>query len=202
MIFKKTIHAIKEFFRKKSLRNAFFTLAKLNEFFFYAYLKTDFLENEAQYAKIFVENRKNFFQAMQKVRALNADHADLVQLLEQLYENIFSLHLLRFRVKDYTIFAVCRQDLQNIQVLTTKLLLQLGKSFSHPALIATDHLISQIHELESVYHRTLKVLAPDPSIFLFFIQDLLTLSEKIEITSNLIWHPELLPFITKNKSSE
>jgi hypothetical protein len=75
----------------------------------------------------------------------------------------------------------------------------LGESLTHPTLIATDHLLTSVHALESIYHHTLKILTPDPSAFLFFIEDLYALGEEIENMSNLLWHPTHLKLIKKNK---
>lgn len=193
------LYQIKEYFRKKSLAKALFALAKLNHVFFSPYLKTDFLRREVYYAKIFYRKRTLFFKTMQRARAKNQNHPDIIAKIEHMYEIIFSLHLLRFRIHDYATFEICRRELYTIQQVSTHLINTLGKSLSHHTLISIDHLLASVHALESIYHQTLKILIPDPSAFLFFIQDLYALGEEIENTSNLIWHPAHLKLTKKGK---
>lgn len=224
--FKKITVPIKELLRKKSLRRVFIALTALNKIYFDAYLKPDFLERKTYYAKQFIRVRQKFFRALQKMRSKNQAHPVLVESVVRIYETIFSLHLLRFRVTDFTIFAICRQDMQSICDLMTELLQNVQHHLSTPALpknyhlrgndsyldrtksrqcekpsewisafrgtkemmpIATDRLLAAIHIFETIYQQTLTILSPDPSIFLFFIQDCYTLCDDIENMSNLLW---------------
>lgn len=198
-IFKKLFLKIKTYQRKKSFAKVFFALAKLQEAFFYAYLKEDFLKNQPAYAKLFFKRRIAFFLALKKARdrtKRSTKFKPMIGLFEHLYEILFSMHLLRYRVQDYTIFEICAREFKAISKISTHLLNELGKSlFSHRSLISTDHLLQNIHTLESVYQHTLKIIVRDPIIFIFFIQDLYALSEEIEKSSNLIWQSSRLPQI-------
>ncbi len=211
---KKTISPLQEFFRKKSLEKVFIALIELNKVYFDAYLKPDFLERKDYYAKLFFRKRQILFKSLQKMRARNQTHQEIIKKIEHIYETIFSLHLLRFRVTDFTIFAICRQDMQSILQLMTELLQSMllhtsrrpaqvlrdpgtaSKHFWIPRTsrgttdFSADRLLAAIHIFETIYHQTLKIVSPDPSIFLFFIQDCYTLSDEIENLSNLLWHPK------------
>lgn len=217
------IPSLKEYSRKKSLRNVFAALTKLNQLYFDVYLNTNFLEHKIHYAKLFARARQHLFRTLEVMRTKNQNHQEIIEQVERIYETIFSMHLLRFRVIDFTIFAICREDMQSICDLTTELLqhvqshlraciqpkqphlhesgdpfimdsrLRGNGSYLYPTRLArmmpvsTDRLFAAIHILETIYHQTLKILSPEPSIFLFFIQDCYTLSDEIENLSNLLW---------------
>ncbi len=150
------------------------------------------------YAKLFYKRRTAFFLSLQKARKRTKrarEFKPLIDIYEHLYEIVFSLHLLRYRVQDYALFEICARELRTIQNISTHLLNQLGKSFFHRSLISTDHLLQQIHAFESLYQHTLKIIVRDPIVFIFFIQDLYALGDEIEKSSNLIWQNSRLPQI-------
>lgn len=113
--------------------------------------------------------------AMQKVRQAHplAEHQALIQSLEHLYEIIFTLHRLVKRIGDFSLFEICGQEFKRISEALSQVL-------SRADAASLNHFITMVHSFEELYHSTLRVIAPNPLIFLFFIQALMAFQKEIE----------------------
>lgn len=152
------------YFYKIRLKSSLQKLARLQKTFFACYFKRDYLTKQFFYEKIIHQQRLACLHAMQK----------MPQTVSSLMEIIFSLHQLRHRIKDYTIFEVCERELKEIERVSTSLLTKLTHSQSNLNL-----LLEKIHLLERIYHNTLRIVTPDPIVFLFFIQDLYSFHQSL-----------------------
>lgn len=175
---------------KKSLANSFYALAKIQSTLFNAYLKPDYLSRQTSYAKMLHEKRTNYFRTIDKVRSRIKDHSKYMHLflgVECLYEIICSLHLLRYRVNEYSLFEICQREMQGLEKESVNLLVKLARSFFHKNVtLNTNELAEKIEAFERLYGRTLQVVAADPVVFLFFAQDMHSLRDKLDSIITLL----------------
>lgn len=156
---------------KKSLADCFYALAKVQNAQFAAYLRQDYLIQQASYANILNHQRQNFLKKIQYARKLvqyNEKFSAIFSKIENLYEIICSLHLLKFRVNEYSVFEISKREMQGIEKASTNLLITVAKNKK----IDTAELLDEIHLFETLFNRTLQIVVRDPVVFLFFIQDL------------------------------
>ena len=160
---------------RKSFSDCLKALANYQRLLFFAYLKKDYLTKRIQYEKKLFKARMQLLKVFQAARKFKKDSLEEVVFLkiEHLAEIIFSLHQLRLRVDDYSVFIFCAPEMARLQQVITQLLLKASQCIlkSHQW-IAADILLDQIHAFEAIYNKTLQVISKEPIIFLFFIQDL------------------------------
>lgn len=157
---------------KKSLSNTYYALTLLHQSFFGSYLKQENLTK--QYKKLYQQQIK-FIKALQTARHYSDDKFTLVKI-ENLHEVICSLHLLRFRFNEFALFEVCFKEMQDLQKTSTILLQKMTKKiFDTSVHLDTNEFMNAISAFENLYSNTLQVVARDPSVFQFFIQDLYAL---------------------------
>lgn len=131
-------------------------LAKLQKLFFDSYLTKEDLVK--QYKKIHQ-------QQLSFLKAAKHSHDPTIQTI---YSLICSLHLLRFRCNDLYVFEICAEEMKALQTTSIKFL-------QTPTPQAADDFLSAIHAFETIFSNTLNIVARDPFIFEFFIQDLYAL---------------------------
>lgn len=107
----------------------------------------------------------------------------MVDKIEQLYGALCSLHLLRYRVDEYSVFEICTQELCSLEKASSDLMGQFARSIFSNQLINCDLLRTQIELFETIYNHTLQIVVRDPVIFLFFIQGWYSVIEIIESCS-------------------
>jgi len=174
---------------KKRLSQCFFTLARLNKLFFQYYASEKSEVELSAHLKKMNQTRRRFFKIITKTRrlTLSSPYSNVLRLLENIYELVFSLHLFRFRMKDFNLFSICARELLAIEQASTKILLNIAMGiFYRKKLQTTDHFFETIQALESLFQHTLKVIVPQPVVFIIFIHDLYTLQEKLTLTKNML----------------
>jgi len=158
---------------KKSLSNTYHALISLHQSFFGSYLKQDNLITQS---KKLYQKQVKFIKACQTARhychSLENGRKALAKI-ENLHEVICSLHLLRYRFNEFALFEVCFNEMQELQKTSTALLYKMTRD-PDAGLDATEFM-NAIHAFENLYSSTLQVVARDPSVFQFFIQDLYAL---------------------------
>ena len=115
-----------------------------------------------------INNEKKIHQQRIRVAKVIQKRLELMPIVDI----IFSLNQLRHRVTDVSIYEICARELKEIEKTSINFLLK-GELFS-------EIFLKKIHEFEAIYNNTLRVVAPDPMIFLFFIQDLYAFHEQVE----------------------
>jgi hypothetical protein len=179
---------IRDYRLKKSLSNAYHALILLHKSFFDSYLKQENLIKQSK--KLYLQHKK-FIKTLQNYRQIikkefhgcpASCHSRLrgndllLDKLENLHEIICSLHLLRFRFNEFALFEVCFREMQSLKRTSTILLHKMTKKiFNRNVCLDTNEFINAIHAFENLYSNTLQVVARDPSVFQFFIQDLYAL---------------------------
>ena len=165
-------------------------LRALQDSFFNAYLKLDFLQKQSEYAKIFYRKRNLFFKSLQKSRRLadqDTKYTFIFKEIERASEIIFALHLLRFRVNDYAVFEICAREFQALLIQLDFLFTQLARALMKKrALLNTENLAIAIFDVEILYGNTLQIVVRDPLVFLFFIRNLYSLKNTFDRIGNLI----------------
>lgn len=149
---------LSNYFKKIVYRRALRELAQLQQLLCSSYFVQE-------------DNDKQVHQ--QRIRTLSAirKNTEHVGILNHVVDIIFSLNQLRHRIKDFSIFEVCARELNDI-ANTSVAFIQDASKFS--AIFE-----EKIHHFETLYNNTLRVVAPDPLVFLFFIHDLYALYEKV-----------------------
>lgn len=166
------MNVIRSMLMSRVLNHCLKWLATLQRQLFYCYLKKDFVKRPLYYTKKLDRTRFAVLRATQKARSRMS--AKMVDSIEQLAEIIYSIHQLRYRIDDYTIFKVCQRELialNNTSIAALRASDRLTRS------TYLDALLDAIHEFEGLYNRTLQVVANEPIVFLFFIQDWYALHE-------------------------
>jgi len=142
----------KKFFFYRALRS----VASLQRTFFLCYFEEE------------VDREKKIHQQRKKVSLALQKNPELTPLVD----SVFSLHQLRHRFKDAALLEACSRELKALNKTSIDFLLG-GKSYA-------KNFSDKINDVESLYNNTLRVVLPDPAIFLFFIQDLYAFQEEVE----------------------
>lgn len=127
----------------------------------------------------FIKQRRGF---------LNASNAfSPLAVCWQFYSLLLACAQLRYRVSDYSVFLLCKQELVAIKLALNKLITATSKSlpsqkgFSrkitahHVQHETQKELMERIDRFEDIYQNVLSVSAPDPIVFVLFIQVLKSL---------------------------
>jgi hypothetical protein len=141
---------------------------------FSIYLMHDYLPQYFVYEKKIYQLSREFFYWIDVLSRLSERKKNKkipVRKLIYTFQIIMALGLLRYRVKDHTTFEVIDQELKNV-------LSALDDSFNKPYF--PNDLDESIDRLEEVYRSALQVVAQEPLIFLFFIQDLRALAKELK----------------------
>jgi len=165
-------------------------LVKLQEIIFTIYLKRDYADRHYFYEKEIHEKQQEVLRASHQCKILLklflAAHRiffqTIVKRLEVLHETMLALSLLRYRLKDYATLAVGEAELKNVlsaSILSFQNAEYTIKKEGH--LIDNTLLEGAIHAYENIYHDVLRVVAKDPVIFLFFINNLYSLQEGLHL---------------------
>jgi hypothetical protein len=149
---------LNNYFKKMVYRRALREIAKLQQLLCSSY---------------FVQENNDKQVHQQRIRVLSTIRKNKchVDELNHIADIIFSLNQLRHRIKDFSIFEVCSRELNDIASTSV--------AFIQDAVKFSAIFSEKIHQFETLYHNTLRVVAPDPLVFLFFIQDLYALHEKV-----------------------
>lgn len=143
-----------------------------------------YLKPGAPAAKTFHQARVTLFQVMQKLRLFVPTPPErLLNKLEHMYEIIFSLNQLKFRLNDAATFEICAKEFKEILFTLTQLMKK-AELFCQAKCSSLTQELTQFATARiafaEVYQGTLQVVTYEPIVFLFFLQDLQALHEEIE----------------------
>lgn len=174
-----------------SLRN----LRKLNKEIFSCFLEPEYADNIYLYERRIHFGKNAFLRSLSRLREMTKlaetklsdlekeNHERWLIQLEGLFGNMLDYAQLRWRVTDYTTFAVCRDELIKIAIESDKCLdaiiahVRQKKYFT-----SIDQLSQAVNQLENNYYQVLQVASTQPLIFLLFIDSLNAFSKKIAAT--------------------
>lgn len=170
-----------------SLAACFYDLARLQESYFVCYSEVDYFSKRSNYEKNIYQKRSAWLTKMKwaryflnKSKRKNTKWHLIFSELEQLSEVVFSLHQLRFRAEEYAIFDICSIEMKSLRIASTIALHEAAKKMLWSSQSnRSAELLKAINAFENIFDRILKISLPGPIIFLFFIQNLLTLNEKL-----------------------
>lgn len=137
------------------------TLKRLAEDIFACFLQPDYESNLYLYEHRIHSSKIKCISLIQK----HARREDASQMLA-IYNGLIDCGLLRWRIKDKSLFSICRPELSAIGEALAKILS--GEN---------DDLSVQITALESINQSVLQVTAKEPLAFLLFIGGLKALKE-------------------------
>ncbi len=169
--------------RRRQLKQFYCALAALQRNIFACYLEEDYPEARHAYETRLRRAHHAVFAAMQVLRRIEGvvTHHSIINKLARLYEAVIALGQLRLRVSDRALFTVWRQELLAMTDV-------LGKIFQQRSCAPYVDMQSDLQalqyvkeNLEDVYHGALRITAPEPLIFLFFIEDLTAVSDALTV---------------------
>ncbi len=179
-------------------------LNKLQSRILICYVAQDFLNKNFYYERKIYQARLRLFTIMKKIRFIVEQKANShLSALENLYEIVFSLNILKLRASDPSVFEICRAEIERISRSFSIALQKMGifiaqqegegKKISLENVTDTKTRIlldnmakaigqfsQKIDAFEEVYRSTLQVVTPEPIFFLFFLQNLMALRESLE----------------------
>jgi hypothetical protein len=170
------------FFRKTSVRlmkwifaNCLRKTAALSDAIFSVYLTRNYQEQLFVYERKLHWQRNAFsFARNALARFDNTKRPAFVKLLEnieQVYEILLAIGLLVYRVSDHSTFEVANKELLALGDSVATYLKALAAQLPHGRMDAPTTLTDAIQELQDINHDALQVVAPDPMVFILFIQD-------------------------------
>lgn len=173
--------------------NYFKALDQLQIAILSCYIQKDYQEKKYDFEQTIHKARLNIMGTMKKLRLkIGAQgQTDFLSKLENLYEIVFSLNILKYRVTDYATFEICKKEFAKISVKLSEALKQINLLLKHISNLSSHTMMeetaktmgklsNQIDLLEELYRSTLQVVSKDPIFFLFFIQDLMALRDQLE----------------------
>jgi len=163
------------------LKKYFRQLDRLQKIIFSCYIKRDYAKNQFYYEKKIHLEKMRLFKIICSIRK-NIPSLNLIFQENGrgvfLYEIILSLNTLKLRISDHATFEVCQRELENI---TRNISLVLNDaSRGRQRIISLSNLLQSIEQFSELYQSTLRVVTAEPTVFLFFIQDLIDFSETME----------------------
>ncbi len=131
--------------------------------------------------KIFCQLRRRY---QEELFAQQSVSEEFISRLEHLYEIMFSLDLLKYRLVDHATFEVCHSELKIISQVISTMILDLINvvKYQNTAKLKVCERITlapAIQAFEIIFHSTLQFITADPMFFLFFIRDLNALNEEL-----------------------
>lgn len=182
------------------LKKYFRQLDRLQKIIFSCYIKRDYAQNQLYYEKKIHLEKMNLFKIVCNIRK----HIPSLCYLFQdngrgvcLYEIVLSLNTLKLRISDHATFEVCQRELEGITNSISAVLDDVSRG--RDCVNSLSNVLQSIERFSEVYQSTLRVITAEPTIFLFFIQDLIDFNETLEkfFVAPTAQQPELaMPFST------
>ncbi|HLB41463.1 MAG TPA: hypothetical protein VJN02_01185 [Gammaproteobacteria bacterium] len=140
----------------------------LNNDIFSCFVQSDYPHNEYLYERRLHIQKNKCMRLMYDIQ------------IDRLYTIMLDYALLRQRVNDHTIFAVCRMELLALQQAINQILFEKIVAFSNKKIESSiEILLEKIDRFENIYQNVLRVTAPDPMAFLLFIDSLRMFAKNI-----------------------
>ncbi|MDR3478994.1 MAG: hypothetical protein P4M14_13310 [Gammaproteobacteria bacterium] len=181
------------FFPSRSVASAnirliqcFQRLSQLSRAIFSCFISRDYPEKHYIYDKGLHERRADCLYAITQLRNIwpkieNIQFVSIVNQVEHLYEILLSLGILLQRVGDHTTFEVASVEFTALAVSITDCFQMLIDKIKHPQFpTRMDEAFTEaIFQLEEINRSALQVVAREPIVFMFFINDLNELKEAL-----------------------
>lgn len=165
-------------------------LDRLQVTVFSCIIKRDFIANQNDYAAQLIAQTRALMKIMQKIRHYFPEQDRLISRLENMYEIVFSIDLLKHRLFDHATFEVCENELKNIKNSISEKIEEVSmfiRSRIMPRTIRVrdkpfhwdEKAIASVQAFEALFQVTLQFISSDPMIFIFFIRNVKTLHEEL-----------------------
>ena len=161
-------------------------LVLLNTEIFQSFLQEDYLANLYLYEKRLRDEKNNCLQWLDLSwkKATSIETKNLLIQYDLLYAVMLDYAQLRGRVTDHTVFSLCQNELKDIMKAMNDILEAVvpregAVSRTDIETMDTSILSDKINYFEEIYQNVLRVTAPDPLVFILFINSLKKWSEEI-----------------------
>lgn len=167
-------------------------LSGLQQSIFACFLQPDYSENVYSYERKLHLYKYLFLLTQFGLKNLLGSckkNVNGVLYLDELFDLSLDMSQLRWRVSDYTIFAVCKQDLTAVIVNIAALFFSLGaivnrksnarSKVSQQFLQKLTLLEMSIKKLDETYYNVLQVTSREPLVFFLFLTRLKIFQEKL-----------------------
>jgi hypothetical protein len=171
---------------KTSLIDCFGRLSQLNRAIFSCFISRDYPQKHYLYDKELHKKRADFLFAITKAREAglklrNGQFSLILDQVENLYEMILSLGILLHRVGDHTTFEVASVEFTALAVSIADCFQMLEDKIQYPhsPTRMDESFTEAIFQLEEINRSALQVVAREPIVFMFFINDLNELKDTL-----------------------
>lgn len=179
------------------IANALNALKHLVDDIFACYLQPDYADNVYLYERRLHLQKQRYLQSQVLLtNELKDNHHSeqeakhYMQLLKQfdlVYDVLLDAAQLRRRLSDFTVLAVCQDELRALARGFHACILQLTRKVKNPeAVIVMQDVTASIERLEAIYQQVLQVSAPEPLVIQLFIASLTALYEELNALMMLL----------------
>lgn len=165
-------------------------LDKLQITVFSCIINRDFIANQQEYSSKLILQTRALMKMMQLIRMQFSDQDKLISRLENLYEIVFSLDLLKHRLFDHSTFEVCESELKSVSRSISEKIAEASvyiKTQSKPRIIKSrekpfcwsEQAVVSLQAFEALFQVTLQYITSDPMIFVFFIRNVKSLHDEL-----------------------
>jgi uncharacterized membrane protein YccC len=159
------------------------SLLKLTDDIFICFLQPAYPENIYLFERRIHLQKKRCICLLQHAKAIDrhaGKHTKTLASLEKIFELLLSCALLRIRITDQTIFAVCISELTEVYDELKLNLKELTRIYRHQnPYMNVNGLEDRIERFENSYQTVLQVAAREPLVFLLFISSFRALKDEI-----------------------
>lgn len=190
-------------------------LRSLNGEIFSCFLEPESTENIYPHERRLHEYKDAFLRAFARLReiiavaAINCSDAERdshvlwLTELDNIFVNMLDYAQLRRRVTDITTFTVCKDEMLNLAKATDACFVAVMAGVKRKKHLLSIELLTQaVSQLEINFHQVLQVAAPEPLVFLLFIDSLHAFNRKMEVLLGRLGVSESAEFATaENKEA-
>lgn len=160
-------------------------MKQLSKAVFTCFLQPEFVENRYVFERRLHVRKNRVMYAMKQLRDCGNQanqFSNLFSHLEHFYEIILDCAQLRYRVTDFTVFAICRNELAAIcheleKVFNEMIRLVEGKAST----LDISPFMKKIELFSANYQKVLQITAREPLVFLLFIDSLNAFCEEARL---------------------
>lgn len=181
--------------RKEATLSALKALKQLNQDIFACFIDANYPDNVYLYERRLHVQKERFLKSWEWLSHIAMKEKEaikkIVNQFNLLYDIMMDYAALRYRVTDYTIFAVCKTEMLVIAS-------EISDEFDRAMLVVEKksslkqmfHLLEKLKPLEDTYQNVMQVTAREPLVFILFFSSLKHFAEEIERLSTLISREE------------
>ncbi len=159
--------------RIKRVRSSLFKqFISLNNAIFSCFLETDYPQNSYLYERRLHIQKNKCLTYLMKLLDLSSRESSHFLYGEKIFSVMLDYASLRQRVSDHAVFLMCKEELLKILRAMNQVLWDAQQKTPNAAILLEtnlEKLLEKIDSLENIYQNVLRVTAPDPMIFVLFI---------------------------------